>query len=129
MANSIQVSPASRGSAVPACIHALSIRVIDWARWSMRRVGTRALALGLMALSLAAGDVNAVPRLDEQSKAAWSEVFNQYQRRADLVPNLVETVKGYARQEQTMLTAVIAARSKATQMRLPDDILAGPGIS
>ena len=126
MANSIQVIPASRDNAIPTRVHALSTRIIDWARWSMRRVGIRALALGLMALSLAACDVNAVPRLDEQSKAAWSEVLNQYQRRADLVPNLVETVKGYARQEQTTLTAVVEARSKATQMRLPDDILTNP---
>ena len=70
--------------------------------------------------------VNTLPTLDEQVKAAWSEVLNQYQRRSDLIPNLVETVKGYAKQEQTTLTAVIEARAKATQMTIPTDILSNP---
>jgi LemA protein len=74
-------------------------------------------------LGLAACDVNAVPRQDEAVKAAWSEVLNQYQRRTDLIPNLVETVKGYAQQERQVLTAVTEARAKATQMQLPSDIL------
>jgi len=67
-----------------------------------------------------------MPTLDEQVKAAWSEVLNQYQRRADLIPNLVETVKGYAKQEQQVLTQVVEARAKATQMQLPPDILSNP---
>jgi LemA protein len=70
--------------------------------------------------------VNKIPTLDEQVKAAWSEVLNQYQRRADLIPNLAETVKGYAHQEQQVLTQVVAARAKATQMQLPSDILSNP---
>jgi LemA protein len=70
--------------------------------------------------------VNKVPTLDEQVKAAWSEVLNQYQRRADLIPNLVETVKGYAHQEQQVLTEVTEARAKATQMQLPSDVLSNP---
>jgi LemA protein len=70
--------------------------------------------------------VNKIPTLDEQVKAAWSEVLNQYQRRADLIPNLVETVKGYAHQEQQVLTQVVAARAKATQMQLPPDVLSNP---
>ena len=70
--------------------------------------------------------VNTLPTLDEQVKAAWSEVLNQYQRRSDLIPNLVETVKGYAKQEQATLTAVIEARAKATQMTIPADILSNP---
>jgi len=78
------------------------------------------------AVGLAACDINAVPRYDEETKAAWSEVLNQYQRRADLVPNLVETVAGYARQEKETLTAVVEARSKATQVQLPPDILTNP---
>jgi LemA protein len=72
------------------------------------------------------GGVNRLPTLDEQVKAAWSEVLNQYQRRSDLIPNLVETVKGYARQEQQVLTEVTEARAKATQMQLPADILSNP---
>jgi LemA protein len=80
----------------------------------------------LLLFSLAACDVNAVPRQDEAVKAAWSEVLNQYQRRTDLIPNLVETVKGYAQQERQVLTAVTEARAKATQMQLPPDILTNP---
>lgn len=77
-------------------------------------------------LGLSGCGVNTLPTLDEQVKAAWSEVLNQYQRRADLIPNLVETVKGYAKQEQATLTAVIEARAKATQMAIPTDILSNP---
>jgi LemA protein len=88
---------------------------------------TPRLATMLFALfALAACDVNAVPRQDEAVKAAWSQVLNQYQRRADLIPNLVETVKGYAHQEQQVLTAVTEARAKATQMQLPADVLTNP---
>jgi LemA protein len=70
--------------------------------------------------------VNKIPTLDEQVKAAWSQVLNQYQRRADLIPNLVETVKGYAHQEQQVLTQVVEARAKATQIQLPPDVLSNP---
>jgi LemA protein len=70
--------------------------------------------------------VNKIPTLDEQVKAAWSQVLNQYQRRADLIPNLVETVEGYAHQEQQVLTQVVEARAKATQMQLPPDVLSNP---
>lgn len=90
---------------------------------------TRFAALMLFAFllsSLSACDVNKAPRQDEQVKAAWSEVLNQYQRRADLIPNLVETVKGYAHQEQQVLTQVTEARAKATQMQIPADILSNP---
>ena len=80
----------------------------------------------LMASWLCACDINKFPRLDEQVKASWSEVLNQYQRRADLIPNLVETVKGYAHQEQQVLTQVTQARARATQMQLPADILSNP---
>jgi LemA protein len=72
------------------------------------------------------GGINTLPTLDEQVKAAWSEVLNQFQRRADLIPNLVETVKGYAHQEEKVLTEVTEARAKATQMQLPADILSNP---
>jgi len=89
--------------------------------------GIRATFLGLvLAIGLSACGVNEVPRLDEQVKASWSEVLNQYQRRTDLIPNLVETVKGYAKQEQDTLVQVTEARAKATQMTLPADILNNP---
>jgi LemA protein len=77
-------------------------------------------------LVLAACGINAIPTLEEQVTATWSEVLNQYQRRADLVPNLVETVKGYARQEREVLEAVVEARAKVAQMQLPPDILENP---
>jgi LemA protein len=62
--------------------------------------------------------VNNIPTYDEQAKAKWSDVQNQYQRRADLIPNLVETVKGYATQEREVLTQVIEARAKASQIKV-----------
>jgi LemA protein len=91
----------------------------------------RAGLLAAMALSLAglAGcGINAVPTQDEQVKAKWSQVLNEYQRRADLIPNLVETVKGFAKQEQTVLIGVTEARAKATQtqMSLPPDVTSNP---
>ncbi len=94
----------------------------QWLKWPRL-----AVALAVV-LGLAACDVNAVPRQDEAVKAAWSQVLNQYQRRADLVPNLVETVKGYAKQEQTVLTQVVEARAKATQtqVQLPPDVTSNP---
>src|SRR6202034_3250447 len=86
------------------------------------------IAMVMLAGAIGAGcnSINQLPTLDEQVKAAWSEVLNQYQRRADLIPNLVETVKGYAHQEQQVLTQVTEARAKATQMQLPADILSNP---
>ena len=61
---------------------------------------------------------NQIQTLDEQTKSGWSEVLNQYQRRADLIPNLVNTVKGFAAQEQTVLIGVTEARSKASQIKV-----------
>jgi LemA protein len=88
----------------------------------------RAAALAGLALSLSACGINTVPRQDEQVKAAWSQVQNEYQRRADLVPNLVNTVKGYAQQERTVLREVIEARAKATSttVNLPPDVTSNP---
>jgi LemA protein len=85
-------------------------------------------AVILVALGLSGCGINEIPRQDEQVKAAWSQVLNEYQRRNDLIPNLVNTVKGYARQEQTVLTEVIKARASATQtqMSLPPDVLSNP---
>lgn len=87
----------------------------------------RLAALIVLAAGLLSGcGYNRIQINDEAVGAAWSEVLNQYQRRADLVPNLVETVAGFARQEKETLTAVVEARSKATQMQLPPDILNNP---
>jgi LemA protein len=84
---------------------------------------SRAICLLLAGIVLAGCGINTIPTLDEKTKAAWSEVLNQYQRRADLIPNLVETVKGFAAQESKVLTEVIEARAKATQVQIPSDIL------
>lgn len=88
----------------------------------------RLLAMLLLALSLTGCGVNEIPRLDEGVNAAWAQVQNQYQRRLDLIPNLVETVKGFAAQEKDVLTAVIEARAKATQVQVQvtPDMLSDP---
>jgi LemA protein len=72
------------------------------------------------------GGVNTVPTLQEKVNASWAEVQNQYQRRADLIPNLVETVKGYANFEKETLTAVINARASATKITLSPEMLNDP---
>ena len=92
------------------------------------RLGFAARALGVLlaGVMLAGCGINTIPTLQEKAKAAWSDVLNQYQRRADLIPNLVETVKGYATQEEKVLTEVTEARTKATQVQLPADILTNP---
>jgi len=81
----------------------------------------------LMLVSMLSGcGVNNIPTYDEQVKAAWSQVLNQYKRRADLVPNLVATVKGYAEHESDVLTAVTKARSQVGSIKLPKDVLENP---
>src|SRR6476620_6937991 len=85
-----------------------------------------ALGVLLASVLLAGCGINTIPTLQERAKAGWSEVLNQYQRRADLIPNLVETVKGYAAQESKVLTEVVEARAKATQVTLPPDVLTNP---
>ncbi|AIC18495.1 MULTISPECIES: LemA family protein [Pseudomonas] len=84
------------------------------------------MALLLLGSLLSGCGINNIPTLDEQAKAAWGQVQNQYQRRADLIPNLVETVKGYARHEQETLTAVIEARAKATSIQVDASTLDNP---
>lgn len=86
----------------------------------------RWLTAVLAALALTSCGYNDFQRLDEQSKAAWSEVLNQYQRRADLVPNIVATVKGEASFEQETLTKVVEARAKATSMQVTPEVLNNP---
>ncbi|MFM0572620.1 LemA family protein [Paraburkholderia caledonica] len=79
-----------------------------------------------LALGLSGCGYNAIQTQDEQVKASWSEVLNQYQRRADLVPNLVNTVKGYAKQEKDVLTSVTEARSQVGSIKATPELLADP---
>jgi LemA protein len=88
-----------------------------WLRW---------MALLGLAVALSGCGYNEFQRLDEQTKSAWSEVLNQYQRRADLVPNIVATVKGEAAFEQDTLTRVIEARSRATAIQVTPETLNDP---
>ena len=80
----------------------------------------------LSALTLGGCGYNDIQRFDEQVKASWSEVLNQYQRRADLVPNLVNTVKGFAAQEQQILTQVTEARSRVGSIQATPELLNNP---
>src|SRR5438034_4708852 len=79
-----------------------------------------------LSLLLAGCGVNNIPSYEESAKAQWSQVLNQYQRRADLIPNLVETVKGYAAQERQVLEEVTNARARATQVQIPPDVVTNP---
>ena len=92
---------------------------------SLKLIWRGAGALWMAAL-LAGCGINTIPTEQEQAKAAWSEVQNQYQRRADLIPNLVNTVKGFAKQEQTVLTAVTDARARATSVQINANQLTDP---
>lgn len=87
---------------------------------------TRAALIVLAPLLIAGCGVNTIPTKDEKAKAAWAEVQNQYQRRADLIPNLVETVKGYAAQERQVLTEVTEARASATQVKVDASTITDP---
>ena len=78
------------------------------------------------ALLLAGCGVNAIPTAEENAKAKWADVQNQYQRRADLIPNLVATVKGYAKQESEVLTRVTEARASANRVQVSGDQLSDP---
>lgn len=98
--------------------------------YALRRL-TRPLAvIAILVLAAPIGGcgINNIPTYEQSAKAAWSEVLNQYKRRADLIPNLVESVKGFAEQEKAVLTGVIEARAKATQaqVNIPPDILTNP---
>ena len=91
-----------------------------------QKIGLRLVFVGLFCLGLAGCSVNNIPTYEEQAKAAWSNVLNQYQRRADLIPNLIETVKGFAAHEKKLLKEVVEARAKATGFQIPKDILTNP---
>ena len=91
----------------------------------MRTFWTKLLPV-IMLLSLSSCGYNTFQSLDEEAKASWSEVLNQYQRRADLVPNLVNVVKGYASHEKEVLTDVANARSKVGSMQITPELLNDP---
>jgi LemA protein len=84
------------------------------------------LAVVLLGLAVSGCGYNNIPTLEEQAKAKWADVQNNYQRRADLIPNLVATVQGYAKQEKDVLTAVVEARAKATQVKIDVSQLTDP---
>jgi LemA protein len=85
-----------------------------------------ALVMAFLSVALGACGINNVPTLEEQAKSAWGEVQNQYQRRADLIPNLVETVKGFAAQEREVLTQVTEARARASQIQVDASTVTDP---
>jgi LemA protein len=84
------------------------------------------LTVMLFALTLASCGINSIPTAEETAKARWADVQNEYQRRADLIPNLVSTVKGFAAQEKEVLTQVTEARAKATSIQVKPDDLSDP---
>ena len=88
--------------------------------------GIAPLLAPLLLLLLAACGLNSVPTAQEDAKARWADVQNEYQRRADLIPNLVATVQGYAKQEKEVLTQVTEARAKATSIQVSGDDLQNP---
>jgi LemA protein len=81
-----------------------------------------------LALFVSGCGVNNIPTYEEKAKASWGEVQNQYQRRADLIPNLVETVKGFAAQEKEVLEAVVRARASATAITVTPEVLTNPDL-
>jgi LemA protein len=80
----------------------------------------------VLGLTVSACGYNDIPTVEEQAKAKWADVQNNYQRRADLIPNLVATVQGYAKQEKDVLTSVVEARAKATQVKIDASDLTDP---
>lgn len=90
------------------------------------RIAWQSVIVLITVLLLTGCGVNNLPTYDEQVKSAWAQVENQYQRRSDLIPNLVATVKGFAKQEQETLTAVVEARAKATSIQVDESILDDP---
>jgi len=107
---------------------ALNRKGFDQMFSSILKQAGRLSVLAVVLVGITGCGINAVPTQDEQVKAAWSQVLNEYQRRADLIPNLVQTVKGYAAQEKSVLVGVTEARAKATQMTvsLPPDVTSNP---
>jgi LemA protein len=95
----------------------------------MNRLARNAARVALIVAipaTLAGCGINTIPTQDEATKTAWAEVQNQYQRRADLIPNLVATVKGYAAQEKSVLVEVTQARASATQVKVDASTITDP---
>ena len=90
------------------------------------RIPRISLLVVLLGLLVSGCGVNNIPSYEEQAKAKWSDVQNQYQRRNDLIPNLVETVRGYARQEREVLEAVTNARARATAIQVTPELVNDP---
>ena len=90
------------------------------------KTAMRVALVATLAAGLAGCGINTIPTQDEATKTAWAEVQNQYQRRSDLIPNLVATVKGYAAQEKDTLVAVTQARASATQVKVDASTITDP---
>src|SRR6202161_233656 len=90
------------------------------------RLARIAILVPFLGVLLSGCGVNNIPTYQEQAKAKWSEVLNQYQRRTDLIPNLVETVKGFAKQESSVLEGVTAARAQATSIKVDASTITDP---
>lgn len=95
-------------------------------KFSYHNVAVKTIAWLMMLAMLTSCGVNRIPTIEEDVNASWAQVENQYKRRADLIPNLVSTVKGYAAHEKETLTAVIEARAKATSVTLSPEMLSNP---
>lgn len=93
---------------------------------NFRRTALAAMVAVPLSLSLSGCGYNSIQTQDEEVKGSWSEVVNQYKRRADLIPNLVQTVKGYAAQEKDVLVGVTEARAKATSLQMSPEMLNDP---
>src|SRR5499425_3622427 len=114
---------AAPGCSFVAILHA----ELEWESFMTTRTSRLRVAFAaVLCLTLSGCGYNVIPTQEEQAKAKWADVQNNYQRRADLIPNLVATVQGYAKQERDVLTAVIEARAKATQIKVDASQLTDP---
>jgi LemA protein len=121
------VSFAKAGGAIMYLSVKPSINLVESPRAARKLLRVRAFfVLALLGVSVSGCGYNTIPTLEEQAKAKWADVQNQYQRRADLIPNLVATVQGYAKQEKDVLTAVVEARAKATSVKIDASQLSDP---
>src|SRR5215467_1524306 len=114
---------AAPGCSFVAILHA----ELEWESFMTTRTSRlRVSFVAVLCLTLSACGYNTIPTQEEQAKARWADVQNNYQRRADLIPNLVATVQGYAKQEKDVLTSVVEARAKATQIKVDASQLTDP---